>query len=150
MSWHANHRSSGIPTAFPLQTNALTVNKVAQSTRRGLRNINAGTNRYPAEVYNVNNAARNLVEIIANAARDDAGGDYKVRIYTIGMGSLVQLLLGTQSEMSEDILKRMSNDKDSLDFNAAQLEGRYFFAQSEAQVAPAFQNIQNQILRLSK
>ncbi len=149
-SWHAYHRSSGIPTAFPLQTNTLTVDKVAQSTRRGLRNINTGTNRYPAEVYNINNAARNLVEIIANAARDDAGGDYKVRIYTIGMGSLVQLLLGTQSEKAEDILKRMANDKASLDFNPAQLEGRYFFAQTEAQVAPAFQNIQNQILRLSK
>ena len=48
------------------------------------------------------------------------------------------------------ILKRISNDKTSLDFNAAQLEGRYFFAQTEADVAPAFQGIQNQILRLSK
>ncbi len=62
----------------------------------------------------------------------------------------MQLLLGTQSEKAEDILKRMANDKASLDFNPAQLEGRYFFAQTEAQVAPAFQNIQNQILRLSK
>jgi Flp pilus assembly protein TadG len=149
-SFHANHRSSGIPTAFPLQTNALTVDGVPQSTKRGLRNP-AGGGRYPAEVYNINNAARNLVEIIANAARDDAGGDYKVRIYTIGMGNLVQLLLGTQSEKGEDILMRMANDKRAvLDFNPAQLEGRYFFAQTEADVAPAFQNIQNQILRLSK
>ena len=44
----------------------------------------------------------------------------------------------------------MANDKASLDFNPAQLEGKYFFAQTAADVAPAFQSIQNQILRLSK
>jgi hypothetical protein len=67
------------------------------------------------------------------------------------MGNLVRLLLGTQSEKGEDILMRMANDKRAvLDFNPNQLEGRYFFAQTEAEVAPAFQNIQNQILRLSK
>ena len=39
---------------------------------RGLRNQNTTTGRYPADVWNINNAARNLVEIIANAARADA------------------------------------------------------------------------------
>jgi len=149
-SWHAYHRSSGIPNQFPLMVNTLTVNRTAQNVWRPLRNFNAATGRYPAEVYNINNAARNLVEIISNEARNDVGGDYKIRIYTIGMGNLVRLLLGTKSEMSEDILKRMANDKTSLDFNSNQLEGRYFFAQTEADVAPAFQGIQNQILRLSK
>jgi len=150
-SWHANHRSSGIPTSFPLQTNALTVGGAAQSSRRGLRSINAATGRYPAEVFNINNAARNLVEIISNEARSDAGGDYKIRIYTIGMGELVRYMLGTIPEMSEDILKRMANDPSARpDNNTAQLEGKYFFAPTAADVAPAFQGIQNQILRLSK
>ena len=149
-SWHAYHRSSGIPNQFPFVNPALTVDGSRQDLARPLRNWNAAQNRYPAEVWNINNAARNLVETIANEARNDVGGDYKVRIYTIGMGNLVRLLLGTRNEKAEDILKRMANDKTSPDFNNTQLEGRYFFAQTAADVAAAFQGIQNQILRLSK
>src|SRR5262249_53155223 len=110
---------------------------------------NAGTGRYPAEVFNINNAARNLVEIIANAARSDTG-DYGIRIYTIGMGELVRYKLGTRKEMSEEILKRMANDSTSPDFNSVQLEGKYYFAQTADDVGPAFQALQNQIIRLSK
>ena len=150
-SWHTHHRSPGIQTQFALQTPALNVNGVAQNSnaRRGLRNLDVPSGRYPADVFNINNSARNLLEIIANEARND-NGDYKIRIFTIGMGELVRYNLGTMPEKPEDILKRISNDKSSLDFNNQQLEGRYFFAQTEADVAPAFQGIQNQILRLSK
>jgi len=150
LSWHTHHRSAGIPTQFPLITNALTVNGAPQSARRPFRNQIPATGRYPAEIWNINNAARNLLEIIANDARNDAGGDYKIRIYSIGMGYLVRDLLGTMPELPEDILKRVSNDRTSPDFNSNQLEGRYFFAQGGADVGPAFQGIQNQILRLSK
>jgi len=148
-SAHTHHRSAGIPVSFPLQTNALTVDGMPQSATRGLRNFDAGAGKYPAEVYNINNASRNLVEIIANAARSD-NGDYRIRIYTIGMGQLVRLALGTRMETSESILKRISNDKTSADYNSAQLEGKYFYAQTAADVAPAFEGIQNQILRLTK
>jgi Flp pilus assembly protein TadG len=148
-SWHANHRSSGIPTSFPLQTGSLKVNGSAQSSVRGLRNKNVSTGRYPAEVFNINNAARNLVEIISDAARDD-NGDYKIRIYTIGMGELVRYNLGTIPEKPEEILKRMANDVTSKDFNSAQLEGKYYYAKTAADVGPAFQALQNQIIRLSK
>jgi hypothetical protein len=92
------------------------VNGVPQNsvTRRALRNQNlvAGPflNRYPADVWNTNNAARNVLEIIADQARNDAGGDYKIRIYTIGMGELVRYDTGTLGEKAEDILKRISND----------------------------------------
>ena len=146
---HTHHRSSGIPTSFPLQTNALMVNGAPQNTRRGLRNFNAAQGKYPADVWNINNAARNVLEQIANSARND-NGDYPIRIYTIGMGDLVRYNLGTMPEKPEDILKRISNDITSPDFNEAQLEGKYFFAQTAADVAPAFQGIQNQILRLSR
>ncbi len=149
-TWHTHHRSSGIPTSFPLQTNALTVNGASQQSMRGLRHFNSATGTYPAEVFNINNAARNVLEIIGDAARNDAGGDYQVRIYTIGMSYLLRDQLGTMPEMPEDILKRVSNDKTSPDFNANQLEGKYFYAPTAADVAPAFQGIQNQILRLSK
>jgi hypothetical protein len=45
---------------------------------------------------------------------------------------------------------RISNDPRSPDHNPAQLDGRYFFAQTAEEVGPAFQGIQNQILRLSR
>jgi Flp pilus assembly protein TadG len=149
-TFHSYRRSSGIPTSFPLQTSSLNVNGAPQSTRRGLRNFNAGAGRYPAEVWNINNAARNVLEIIADAARTDTGGDYPIRVYTIGMGELVRYNLGTMPEKPEDILKRVANDKTSVDFNAAQLEGKYYFAQTESDVGPAFQALQNQIIRLTK
>jgi Flp pilus assembly protein TadG len=147
-SAHTHSRSSGIPTSFPLQSGTLRVNGAAQNAIRGLRNKNAA-NRYPAEVFNINNAARNLLEIIADAARSD-NGDYPIRIYTIGMGELVQYNLGTIPEKPEDILKRIANDARSGDRNTAQLEGKYYFAKTEADVSPAFQALQNQIIRLTK
>ncbi len=124
------------------------MNGVAQSAIRGLRN-KAGNGRYPAEVFNINNAARNLLEIVANEARND-NGDYRIRIYTIGMGELVRYNLGTMPEKPEEILMRIANDKRSADYNAAQLEGKYYYAKTEADVGPAFQALQNQIIRLSK
>jgi Flp pilus assembly protein TadG len=147
-TWHA-HGRAGTPTAFPMQTAALTVNGRAQSSARGLRNKDAKTGRYPADVWNINNAARNVLEIIANEMRNDAG-DTKIRIYTIGMGYLIRDRLGTMPEMAEDMLKRSSNDKSAPDFYSAQLEGRYFYAPTAGDVAPAFQGIMSEILRLSK
>jgi Flp pilus assembly protein TadG len=146
---HTHHRSSGIPTSFQLQSATLKVNGMAQSTRRGLRNKDLPTSRYPADVWNINNSARNVLEIIADAARSDTG-DYPIRIYTIGMGYLVRDQLGTMPEMPEDILKRIANDATSQDYNNTQAEGKYYFAQTAADVAPAFEGIQNEIIRLSK
>jgi hypothetical protein len=149
-SSHQHHRSGAIPTSFPLLTNTLSVNGMAQSSRRPLRNFNTTQNRFPAEVFNIRNAATNLTEIIANAARSDNSGDYPIRIYTIGMGELVTLLLGTVPESSESVLMRISNDKRSADYNSTQKEGKYYFARTEADVGPAFQALQSQIVRLSK
>jgi Flp pilus assembly protein TadG len=146
---HTHHRSSGIPTTFPLQSSALRVNGQPQDVIRGLRHKNGGTGRYPAEIFNINNAARNVLEIIGDQARSD-NGDYKIRIYTIGMGELVQYMLGTMPEKPEDILKRVANDPSSADFNAAQLEGKFYFAKTESDVAPAFAALQSQIIRLTK
>jgi hypothetical protein len=149
-SSHAYHRSSGIPTSFPLQTSSLTVNGSTQSSVRGLRDKNGATGRYPAQVFNINNAARNLLEIIANEARSDDDGDYRIRIYTIGMGELVRYNLGTMPEKPEDILMRIANDERSPDFNDEQLTGKYFFASGGDDIADAFQALQNEIIRLSK
>jgi Flp pilus assembly protein TadG len=148
-SWHAHRRSSGIPSSFPLQDGGLTVNGASQTSVRGLRNWDAGAGRFPADVFNINNASRNLLEIIADAARTD-DGDYPIRIYTIGMGELVRYMLGTMPERPEDILMRVANDVRSPDFNSAQPEGKYYFALSDADVGPAFQALQNQIIRLTR
>ncbi len=56
-------------------------------------------------------------------------------------------MLGTMPEMPEDILKRVANDKTSTDYNSNQAEGKYYFAQTEQEVAPAFESIQNEIIR---
>jgi Mg-chelatase subunit ChlD len=149
-SLHTERRSSGIPTTFPLQDSSIMVDGAPQTTRRGL--INPVSGQYPADVRNINNAARNLLEIVAHRARTDTGGDYPIRIYTIGMGELVRCPLGTRLERSEDLLKRVANDSSSPDFVAppAQLEGKYYFAATPDDVGPAFAALQNQIIRLTK
>ena len=144
-----------MPSTFPLQTNALNVDGVPQNSnsRRGLRDLVVGSG-YPSQIFNINNAARNLVEIISDAARGEVeAGSARVRIYTIGMGQLVPLLLGTRPESSESMLKRIANDtvaNGNPDFNAAQLQGNYYYAQTAADVSAAFQSLQNQIVRLTK
>lgn len=150
VSAHTHHRSSGIPTSFPFQSATLRVNGVPQNSpsRRGLRNLTAG--RYPADVWNINNAARNLIEIIADTVRRDAAGDYPIRIYAIGMGELVRYDLGTMPETSESVLMRVANDKRSPDYNSAQLDGKFYFARTESDVSAAFNALQNQIIRLTK
>ena len=54
------------------------------------------------------------------------------------MGELVTYQLGTMPEPSADILKRIANDPESLDLNTAQLEGKYFYAQTPATWARRF------------
>jgi Flp pilus assembly protein TadG len=149
-SSHTNHRSLGIPTTFPLQTSMLNVDGVPQSSTRGLRNLSAG--KYPADIWNTNNAARNLLEIIAETARSEypGAGDYPVRVYTIGMGELLRYFLGTRPEQPEAILKRIANDKTSPDYNSSQPAGKYYYAQTASDVNPAFQALRNEIVRLSK
>jgi len=151
-STHPNQRSTGIPTSFPLQSNSLRVNGVIQSTARDLRNFNASSGRYPADLHNVNNAGRNLVEIIADAARGEypTTGDYPIRIFCIGMGSTVNALRGTIPERSSDILRRIANDRTSTDHNSTQLAGKYYFAQGAADVQEAFRKLQAELVRLSK
>jgi hypothetical protein len=146
----SQHRSAGIQTTFPLQSPNVYVNGVRQDQRRGLRQQNLATGRYPAQVFNINNAARNLIEIIAQEARTDDDGDYPIRIYTIGMGELVRYNLGTLQETSESILMRMANDKRSPDFNNQQLEGKFFYAAGAEDVGAAFSQLQNEIIRLTK
>ena len=58
--------------------------------------------------------------------------------------------LGTMPEQPEQILMRIANDKESPDYNDDQLEGKYYYAQTAADVGPAFAALQSQIIRLTK
>ena len=141
MSTHTQHVSSGIPTSFVLYDPAL-------SGQRQL--IGQSGNFYPDHVRNANNAARNLLETVANAARADTSGDFKIRIYTLGLGDLLNYPMGSASETGASILKRVANDRTSTDYSSSQLEGKYYYAADPAQLRAAFEAVRNQILRLSQ
>jgi hypothetical protein len=140
-SLHPNRISSGIPSGFPLYDAAL-------SGQRPL--LGRTATGYPNHVQNANNAARNLVEIVANAVRGDASGAFPIRIYTLGLGSQLNANTGAARESGSSILKRVANDPTSPGFNPNQPEGRYFFAGDPAQLNSAFEAVRNQIVRFSE
>ncbi len=105
---------------------------------------------------NVNKAARNMVENVANAARSGSGNT-AATVYTLGLGDRLRTLEIDQSwcgygneEWGENILKRLANTSDSDTHNASQPTGMYVYAQNATDLDKAFQTIANQILRLTK
>ena len=103
---------------------------------------------------NLNKAARNMVENIANAARG-ASGNAAVTVYTIGLGARLRSneVAGCaygQSEYGENILKRLANTTDSDRFQASQPTGLYVYAADASQLNSAFQKIRSAVLRLSQ
>jgi Flp pilus assembly protein TadG len=103
---------------------------------------------------NVNMAARNMVENVANAARGGAG-NAAVTIYSIGLGAMLNANEVTtcsygSSEYGANILKRLANPMTSDTYNASQPTGTYVYAADASQLNSAFQKIRSIILRLSK
>ena len=98
---------------------------------------------------NVNKAARNMLENIANTARSN-----NVVIYTIGLGTQLQTLevgfCGYDSaEYGENILKRLANARGVDTYNAAQQTGLYCHADQASELQQCFSTIASEILRLS-
>ena len=152
-SYHPNGRA-GTTTQFPLSSGSLKVNGMAQNIARLFQGVAVG-GRYPAYLTNINNAARNLLEIIANAARTDNTGAYKIRIYTIGMGDARHdEPRGTCRRRRRACSMRISNDKDSPDFQdfetTGQLEGKYLLRSDGGCRRGCTHGILNEIVRLSK
>jgi len=135
-SYHPSPSSAGMPTQFNLMSSLVGGDRPAGGASPTVRNVN--------------NAARNLVEIIANEARNDASGAYRIRIYTLGLGMQLTLPSGTSNERGDDILKRIANDPSSPNFNSAQQAGQYFFAGDPTQLDAAFKAIRSQITRLTQ
>ncbi len=100
---------------------------------------------------NVNKAARNMVENVANDAR--AGG---VIVYTIGLGANLNTLeVGmcgyTNEEHGSQIMKRLANTRDSgPTFNPAQPIGLYCHAATASDLEQCFSTIASEILRLTQ
>ena len=103
---------------------------------------------------NVNKAARNMVENVANAARG-AAGNSAITIYSIGLGDMlndneVDTCAYGSSEYGANILKRLANTSDSDKYQSTQPTGTYVYAADASQLNSAFQKIKSIILRLNK
>lgn len=103
---------------------------------------------------NVNRAARNMVENVANSARGQ-----QIRIYTIGLGNALNSLETSfgggncgytlASEQGSTILKRLANTGDSDTLNAGQPQGLYCHAATATDLDRCFGTIASEILRLT-
>jgi Flp pilus assembly protein TadG len=140
-SYHPTPVSAGIPTGFQLFDPAV-------PGQRAL--VGFDENGYPANVGNANNAARNLAETVAYYARNDGSGASRIRIFTLGLGSLLNEAMGTGRETGASILQRIANDPHSADFSTGEPEGRYFYAADASELAAAFEAVRNQIIRISE
>lgn len=98
---------------------------------------------------NVNMAARNMVENVANTARGQG-----IKLYSVGLGADLNTLeinfcgYGA-NEKGASIMKRLANTADADTHNAAQPLGFYAYAPDATELNSAFATIASEILRLS-
>jgi Flp pilus assembly protein TadG len=140
----ALYNRSGLPTGFPLYDPNLPGQRPLETSAPLV---------YPANVKNVNNAGRNLLEKIANEAKNDTTGAYPIRIYTLGLGDLLYQNMGTVPETGASLLMRVANDPDpanAASHNSNQKDGKFFFAGDTNQLNAAFQALRSLIIRLTQ
>ncbi len=135
--------ASGIPTSFPLFDNTL-------PAQRGLIGCAGTPIVCPNHVQNANNAARNLSEVIANRIRMDTTGAARIHIFTLGLGNELTQGNGAGAERGDTMLRRISNDPASGEYDPTQPEGAYFFAGSVDELGRAFEAIRDRIVRISQ
>jgi Flp pilus assembly protein TadG len=98
----------------------------------------------------INIAARNMLENVANQARSQG-----IAVFTLGQGNLLNALevndCGyTSVENGANILRRMANTANSDTYNPAQPTGIYCFAATAADLQPCFNQIASAILRITR
>ncbi len=103
---------------------------------------------------NVNRAARNLPEDMAEAARQQG-----IFVFTLGMGANITSPTGPDGEWGQDILLRMANDRRmktdaawahlAKDYHADQPPGMYCRAANETELDACYDRLASAILRLS-
>ncbi len=99
---------------------------------------------------NVNRAARNMVENVADMARSQ-----DIHVYTLGLGGALNSLeinfcsYGT-SEYGANILRRLANERGVDTYNGNQPSGIYAYAADASQLDEAFNAVASYILRLTR
>lgn len=121
---------------------------IALASFNGRRTL-AG-NPYANTRCNVNKAARNMVENVADAARSQG-----IVVYAIALGARVNSLeidycSYDTSEYGERILKRLSNATDSDTRNGNQPTGLYVWAENASDLDNAFSTVASEIVRLTQ
>jgi Flp pilus assembly protein TadG len=157
LSYHPVHDvGAGTPFQFPLYDSTL-VGQRPLVDYDTAPTYPASGNGYKNNMKNANNAARNLVEVIANAARNDSSGAYRIRIYTLGLGAQLTQGLGSPdatndsiTERGDTFLMRVANDSRADSFSTSQMKGSYVYAANTSQLDAAFAQIRNMMLRLSQ
>lgn len=109
---------------------------------------------------NLNRAARNMVENIAEAARSESGaGVTPITIFTIGLGARMNTLEVEEEEGAcgygveehgTNILRRLANVPTSDTYNRSQPTGFFAFAGNKSELDAAFYEVTKAILRLSR
>jgi Flp pilus assembly protein TadG len=161
-TWYINQRNNS-PNGVNGHSNGCSINELPDTDYTGTVNL-ASFNNKRSFTYNgskiantrcnVNKAARNMLENVANSARNGTGTD-AVTIMTIGFGSRVNsneiiFCAYGSNEYGANILKRLANSTDSDTYNGNQPSGQYFPAPSESDLNSVFQAVASAILRLSK
>jgi Flp pilus assembly protein TadG len=136
---------STLPTTGFSVTGVGNINLASYNNRRTLTGSPFTNTR-----CNVNKAARNMTENVANTARSQV-----VKIHSIALGAAVNSLEITfcsyaSSELGSNLMKRLSNTSDSDAYNAAQPTGLYVWAENAVDLDNAFTSIASEILRLSR
>lgn len=146
-SVHSGAMSAGMSAGFPLYTGSLSGQRVLLAATTGTTLLGYP---YPSHARNVGNAARNLAERIAYEIRTDATGAHPIHIYALGLGAQLNTNDGVPAETGSSILRRIANDPASGSFDPNQPEGKYYFAGDATQLNEAFQQIRDQIIRISE
>jgi hypothetical protein len=147
-SAHPNPSSNGMTTSFPLETEGLPGQRTLLRSTTGPIDPNYP---YPSHAQNVAKASRNLAERIAYEIRNDGSGRHQIHIFTLGLGDLLNQGQGYDPvETGSSILRRIANDPTSPDFADEQPEGHYYFAGDATQLNDAFQQVRDQIIRLTE
>ena len=134
-------------TGLPLQGQG----NIPLASYRAARTLTAGAPAYANSLCNVNKAARNMVENIANTARAE---DPPIYVYSIGLGARLNTLEVASdfgygaSEYGANILKRLANS-DSDTYNSAQPKGLYCYAPTASDLERCFSAIASEVLRLA-
>lgn len=113
------------------------------------RKVTSETNTREIAWRNVNRAARNLLESMAEKSRAE-----RIYVFTLGLGNQLTLPAGPDGEKGEDILKCMANVADAprrcLASGLNQPVGTYCHAATENELKPCFDKLASAILRITK